>query len=307
MRRPVPKRRCGHALIGLITESPVQATCPACRRRSSGCAAQRSRRTARRWRSGRPPPARSIRRLSEDGFVPTVLVNAFRMKLLRESIPFAALHARKNQEDRAIAAECAFIARTGFTARLPKRCARPWLPRRPQPSDGTAANPPQGVRAPTAASGTPTAMPMRPACRLNFELTLLTCPFPTGRMGRCAVLQKEARTVRAGNERRGTMEPSSIKKYAAETLGTFVLTLFGCGSAASGAGPGGHRARVRPVHRRDGVRHRQRVGLPHQPGRVAGAVLGQAPFRQGSHRLLGSAVRRGHRGRRRAGADHQPV
>ena len=53
-------------------------------------------------------------------------------------------------------------------------------------------------------------------------------------MGRCAVLQKEARTVRAGNERRGTMEPSSIKKYAAETLGTFVLTLFGCGSAAIG-------------------------------------------------------------------------
>ena len=37
---------------------------PAGSRRSSGCAAQRSRRTARRWRSGRPPPARSIRRLS---------------------------------------------------------------------------------------------------------------------------------------------------------------------------------------------------------------------------------------------------
>ena len=100
MRRPAPKRRCGHALIGLITESPVQATCPACRRRSSGCAAQRSRRTARRWRSGRPPPTRSIRRLSEDGFVPTVLVNAFRMKLSGESIPFAALHARKNQKYR---------------------------------------------------------------------------------------------------------------------------------------------------------------------------------------------------------------
>lgn len=30
------------------------------------------------------------------------------------------------------------------------------------------------------------------------------------------------------------MEPSSIKKYVAETLGTFVLTLFGCGSAAIG-------------------------------------------------------------------------
>lgn len=35
------------------------------------------------------------------------------------------------------------------------------------------------------------------------------------------------------------MESSAMKKYGAEALGTFVLTLFGCGSAAiAGATPG---------------------------------------------------------------------
>ena len=52
-------------------------TCHGAHRELPGLRPCRSNSTARRWLSGRPPPARSNRRLSEDGFVRTFLVNAF--------------------------------------------------------------------------------------------------------------------------------------------------------------------------------------------------------------------------------------
>ena len=70
-----------------------KSTCRGARRELPGLRPLRSSSTARRWLSGRPPPARSNRRLSGDGFVRTFLVNAFEAmdllgtKYTRDSLP----------------------------------------------------------------------------------------------------------------------------------------------------------------------------------------------------------------------------
>ena len=72
------------------------------------------------------------------------------------------------------------------------------------------------------------------------------------------------------------MEASSMKKYAAEAFGTFVLTLFGCGSAAvAGATLGtlGIAMAFGLSIVAMAVRHRQRVGVPHQPAVSFGLFL----------------------------------
>ena len=293
MRRPAPKRRCGHALIGLITESPVQATCPACRRRSSGCAAQRSRRTARRWRSGRPPPARSIRRLSEDGFVPTVLVNAFRMKLLRVSIPFAALHARKNQEDRAIAA-ATLHRRDGLQGLFPElalvmasKTSATLRRHGEQPAEASARSRPR----PTPPIGDAHAAGMPPQLRIDP----IDVPFSHREDGTVRGLQKEARTVRAGTKKRnhGTIIDQEICRRDAGHLRAHPVRLWQC--------------RDRPA-RRWARWHRAAFGLSIVAmafviGNVSGCHINPAVSLGCSmdkrlsgkdlDRLLGSAVRRG--------------
>jgi hypothetical protein len=68
------------------------------------------------------------------------------------------------------------------------------------------------------------------------------------------------------------------KKYLAEFIGTFVLVLFGCGTAVV-TGCKGSEANPAYlltalafglVDRRDGLFDRQRLGLPRQPGGLAG-------------------------------------
>ena len=72
------------------------------------------------------------------------------------------------------------------------------------------------------------------------------------------------------------MEASSMKKYAAEAFGTFVLTLFGCGSAAvAGA--------TLDVYKRQ--------FLPREDAEIAAAVLDSVEGR-GIRVIRGAGVRR---------------
>ena len=82
---------------------------------------------------------------------------------------------------------------------------------------------------------------------------------------------------------------------AAEFFGTMVLMLIGPGSAILAAdviGASGRGAGVRLRAADDGLRHRPRIGMPHQPGRDAGVRRHrQAPGRP-RRLLLGRAGRR---------------
>ena len=66
-----------------------------------------------------------------------------------------------------------------------------------------------------------------------------------------------------------------MKKYFAELVGTFILVLFGCGTAVGRRRQGrhpGHRIRLRPWARRGCLRNWTDLRLPHQPRSEPGSV-----------------------------------
>ena len=70
-----------------------------------------------------------------------------------------------------------------------------------------------------------------------------------------------------------------MKKYVAEFIGTLVLTLFGCGSAAISGGIDGALGifgiamAFRSFHRCHGLCDRRCFWLPYQPGSIFGSIF----------------------------------
>ena len=99
----------------------------------------------------------------------------------------------------------------------------------------------------------------------------------------------------------------NMKKYFAELVGTFILVLFGCGTAVVA----GDKVGILGIAFAfglaligGGLRDRPHLRLPHQPGGQPGRVCGGTHVDQGHDRLLGRAVP-GRRAGRMGALDHR--